>query len=586
MRKEKKCFLLVTLVISIFLFLGKVELHVKSSSSDHNSLDGTSVKSNSHPEICSKGIKQVKSQFISILSPSSNDVWYKGGTYNITIETDVLVVDVYLTRPGEPDWSIGTWYVELVGKIYSWSITRGEVPATNYRIKIIDSSDQNVYAYSDYFTIEAPAITVTSPNSSSVWTRGQEYTIKWDWIGGSAIQEVGIYLYKEETYYIGLVAGYPNNGSYKWEIWDWGGWFSPGTYKFRIQAQKPLAINDIEGWSDYFTIQDPKITVTNPSSSSTWAVGSTYAIEWTSTGSITDVKIELYSGSTLVATIDSSTNNDGHKSWTVPNSISPGTAYYIKITDTNNSSIYDDSDYFTIEETRSITVTNPSSSSTWLVGSTNSIEWTSTGIISHVKIELYSGSTLVATIDSSTNNDGHKSWTVPNSISPGTAYYIKITDTSNNNIYDDSDYFTIEEIKSITVTKPSSSSTWAIGSAYAIEWTSTGSITNVKIELYDNSDIVIATIDSSTDNDGHKSWTVPNSISPGTCYIKITDANDSSIYDNSDYFTISVTATSSVPADTTSNTTLVQPTPGFNLSILLFSCAVLVLMAWRWKYKK
>ncbi|MFX0092094.1 MAG: Ser-Thr-rich GPI-anchored membrane family protein [Candidatus Hodarchaeota archaeon] len=311
MSKEKKYFLLVTLVISIFLFTGKIDPHVKSSSSDHNSLDGTSVKSNPHPEICSKGIEQVKSKSITVLSPSSGDAWYILGTYNITFQvTDIEYVEIQCIQQGDyPHILVDNWDAS---QSYSWWINYPMRSAGfNYRIKIVDESDENVYAYSDYFTLEAPVITVTSPNSSSVWTRGETYTIKWDYIGGSAIQEVGIYLYKEETYYIGLTASAPNNGSYKWEIWSWT---SPGTYKFKIKGMSSLSAEDVEDWSDYFTIQDPvpkSITVTNPSSSSTWAIGSAYAIEWTSTGNITNVKIELYSGSTLVETIASSTNNDG-----------------------------------------------------------------------------------------------------------------------------------------------------------------------------------------------------------------------------------------------------------------------------------
>lgn len=90
-----------------------------------------------------------------------------------------------------------------------------------------------------------------------------------------------------------------------------------------------------------------------------------------------------------------------------------------------------------------ITITNPTSSSSYDNGDSMSIQWTSSGVGSNVKIELYDGSLIETSIISTTLNDGYYSYTIPSTLSYGSSYRIKITDLSDSSTYDYSDYFSI-----------------------------------------------------------------------------------------------------------------------------------------------
>ena len=72
-------------------------------------------------------------------------------------------------------------------------------------------------------------------------------------------------------------------------------------------------------------------------------------IEWISTGDIEYVLIQLYNKSSLVEVISSKTENDGYYSWHISSNHIYNGSYRIKISDYYNNSIYDFSDYFTIE---------------------------------------------------------------------------------------------------------------------------------------------------------------------------------------------------------------------------------------------
>jgi hypothetical protein len=89
------------------------------------------------------------------------------------------------------------------------------------------------------------------------------------------------------------------------------------------------------------------------------------------------------------------------------------------------------------------TVINPVSASSWETETSQSINWTSTGYISLVKIELYKDDVFVMEIISNTTNDGEYSWEIPSTLIDSDQYQIKISDATNPSAYALSDYFEI-----------------------------------------------------------------------------------------------------------------------------------------------
>ena len=96
------------------------------------------------------------------------------------------------------------------------------------------------------------------------------------------------------------------------------------------------------------------ISISNIYSSTIWNIGSTYTIQWTSSGfpSGSAVTIQLWqsSPSSLITTISSSTLVSSNSySWTVPSTISPGTNYYVYIKSATYSNVVSQSSTFAIQ---------------------------------------------------------------------------------------------------------------------------------------------------------------------------------------------------------------------------------------------
>jgi hypothetical protein len=94
-----------------------------------------------------------------------------------------------------------------------------------------------------------------------------------------------------------------------------------------------------------------EIIVTSPTSSDSWQEFNFYTITWSSEGTISSVKIELFKASSLIEELTIIyTANDGNFEFYVPSyeNYQPGSNYRIKISDYDDPNVYDFSDYFSI----------------------------------------------------------------------------------------------------------------------------------------------------------------------------------------------------------------------------------------------
>jgi hypothetical protein len=333
---------------------------------------------------------------------------------------------------------------------------------------------------------------------------------------------------------VGYFEGYPFGGgtSTQWVIVhdNWGG--GDATDPYRIDDEPFI---DWSRATDSLIRVQPSpsgVAVTYPSAPGiTWRCGEGQSITWTGfTGS--DVKIELYKGSSLHRTIASSTANDGSHAWTVPGTQTPGSDFRVKITSISNPSQSDYSDnYFAISDVPQV-VYPTASRIIWDRGSSYEITW-SGFTSSNVKIELCRGLAVNRTITSSASNTGSYIWAVPGDQTIGSDYRVRITSTpdASQSDYSDSE-FTITDVPQVTY-PTARGVTWGRGISYTIAWDGfTGS--SVTIELYQGARLT-TTIAPSTGNTGSFPWTVPSGHASGSDFrVKITSTSDVSQYDVSD----------------------------------------------------
>ena len=151
------------------------------------------------------------------------------------------------------------------------------------------------------------------------------------------------------------------------------------------------------------------ITLTSPTGGQTWTVGGSNNITWTTSGTVSNVKIEYSTdgGFTYPNVITTSASaSSGSYSWTVPND--PSTTARVRITDASDATVYDASgSNFTIAASGggTITVVAPASGASVSRGSSYDITWSATGGVNYGKIEF--------------SDNGGASYQVLNAVTPG-----------------------------------------------------------------------------------------------------------------------------------------------------------------------
>jgi len=495
------------------------------------------------------GLFSISYQYISITSPTSSDVWYKGETYSIKWDAQLQSSKVEIQLL----YNTGT-YISIDDDVqnsgsYKWKVYKYLSPGY-YNLKIVSKSNGNYYDITSSFRIDEYPIDVISPANDSNFRSGEVYPIKWT--GGVTDGNVTIMLYKGEKYYK-YIDSTKNDGIYNWVVPE----SCPTGDDYKIKIESPYYVENYD-YSSYFSITRQFITVVTPYTNNTWYKNKSYRIYWNHENAGNFVNIKLYRNNTFLYTITSNTTNNGKYQWDIPNNLTSDSTYQIKITSLLNNNIYGFSRSFIIDD-QYIIIQSPRYNDTWYRGLAYNISWTSKNIGENVSIELCrlspkQGNNIpiskkifcyTTSITQSTNNDGVFTWKIPKDIPTDYIYKIKITElrspkiiSINEILYNYSHEFYIKD--PITITCFNNHKKLLKGKTFEITWESPNIVGDyVRIDLYRDNNFFI-TISKNTSNSGTYSWLVPDDIPSGSDYrIKITSTADGKIYALSEeYFTI------------------------------------------------
>ena len=470
----------------------------------------------------------------TVTSPHGGEQWTVGTQQTITWTKVGTIANAKL----EYSTDGGATYPYIIvttpagGLSYVWTIP--DTVSVTSKVGIADASDATVFAVSSADFAIRGAFTITAPNGGEVWTVGTSQNITWTTVGSVSNVELEYSTDGGTTYPNTIVATTPNTGSYAWTI--------PNA----ISSTLKVKINDVNNSQAFATSSNDfkirgALSVTAPNGSEQWTVGTSQNITWTTTGTISNVKLEYstdgFSDELKTVLITASTSNTNSYAWTIPNAI--GSSVKVRVTNVADSTVYAvSSANFTIRG--ALTITAPNGGEVWIVGQVRNITWTEIGSIVNVQLQYstdgFSDGLQTYLITASTPSSSLSyPWTIPDAI--GNTVKVSITDTSNSAVTAMSNAnFSIKG--SLTVTAPNGGEVWIVGTQQNITWTETGTFPNVELQYstdggntYPNLIIAstptnIGTYPSSTT--GSYAWTIPDAIGT-TLRVEVSNVSDSSV---------------------------------------------------------
>jgi hypothetical protein len=483
-----------------------------------------------------------------------NISWNKSGTITSTVKLD------YSTNAFANETqttAIATGLNVVTASPYAWTVA--DAVSQTVRIRVTSEADSDTTDISNANFKIMPKFTITSPNGGEVWSVASSQTIGWTTLGSSPNVELKYSTDGGNNYDTTVSASTSNTGSFSWTVPD-----AIGTAVRVRVAQSTDTADAFDTSNANFKIRGV-IQVNAPNGGEQWNIGSPQNIQWTRTGSIANVKIE-YSSNAFANELETTVilastpadpapaDNIGIYAWTLPDN--PGVTNRVRVSDASDATAFDTSNAnFSIKG--QLTLNAPNGGETWIVATTQNIQWTRAGSIPNVKIEYSTdggttwpvGNVIIGSTPADpapADNIGTYSWTIPDAI--GNELRVRVSDAADASVEDTSaaDF----EIKgSVAVTSPNGGETWLVGNSQNITWASAGSFLNVKLEYSTNAfsnETQTTQISGSTPNDGTFSWSIPDAIGTNL-KVRVTDTSDASVTDVSNAaFTIkgSVTVTS------------------------------------------
>ena len=552
---------------------------------------------------------------ISVTSPTLDEERFAGVQYTIAWTSTPGVGGTSLTPSGDKDkititynipadginWSPITaaaaqhqdWTTP--GGNYAWTIddTALDGVTDTVSLKLVDNSRTATWT-TKQFKIVAPKIYLQTPVGGETWRVGKQYNIEWtSTVGVSSSVKLEYYNSGTSTWTIvdnptgGNVthtAGGTTN-SYGWTIPN----IAPDETGFTQCKIKITDNNRTQTWTastaaTLFSISRPDFPISAPAAGVTWRKGQTQTITWTNEGTISSNSANLdvyysYDGGTSWTTIDDQGTYSGSPpssfTWTIGTgtkpTVSTSAGAKIKIQDNVTPSGKGETTWTFILAKPQLTYNNTTvSGATWTLGTNHTLQWTTEGQITTVRIQYRpdSGSSWT-TIDETTGNNTSAtgdytsysktySWTIPNNdtyLSNGQGQ-IKLTSLVPNDplINSTSTAFTVAVplFTNIQVTQPDyNPDAFYVGDTTDISWTWVGSLTASGIKVSYSTDSpsystwwTCSGAEGLANTTTSFNWTIPsNAVSSNATKIKVEDLGRSASIGISSTFTVSAQPT-------------------------------------------
>jgi hypothetical protein len=430
--------------------------------------------------------------------PDGGESWLIGSLRYITWSLPGAGnVQIDLSRDGGVTWQVLFGTTPNDGS-QAWWIAG---PATTQaRIRVTHRSTPSYTDISDgNFTIRPASITVTAPNGGGSILIGTQLAITWTTVDLDGGIEVAVSRDAGTTWEI-IDATTPNDGEKVWGV------TGPPTTQALVRVRSAIdpTISDVSNLT--FTIPPASITLTAPNGGQTLLVGSTANITWTSSGLGGQVHVELSrDGGATWEIIAFATPNDGSHLWLVQGA--PTTTGLMRVRSTATALMADASNAtFTIPPV-TLTMTAPNGGQIWNRGSVVNLTWSAVNLAGNVRIEISrDGGASWAILYGTTPNDRVQAWTVTGPIT--SQLRMRVSSLNLPAISDESDGDSTIPPSTLTVTNPNGGGTYNVGSALSINWSSTGLGGNVEIAISRDGGTSWTLIDTSTGNDGQRTWIV------------------------------------------------------------------------------
>jgi hypothetical protein len=324
-------------------------------------------------------------KFISLISPNGGEIMQVGASYIIKWDDNISEnVTIEIFR-GISDPVTSFENISSIGS-YQFTVPINWVQAADYRIKVISVQDTSTYDLSDDFFEVAEYVSDGNNNSTFATDLTIPHTGDYAIYSSGDIDWYRVFLNSGDVYYFENTS--PNDfdsafefygpgnlsgtdiGTYAASNDDHGDTLQPyieyfcsvsGYYYLRVAYYADKKKKEKQYEVGYYTLTirsnlTGDLFLSEPNGGEVWMTGTGHNIYWTDENS-SRVDIDLYKDGIFNSSIASSVLNSGNYYWNLPTSLEAGAGFTIIVSDSDDNSINDESNYpFCISENVNVNI--------------------------------------------------------------------------------------------------------------------------------------------------------------------------------------------------------------------------------------
>ena len=291
--------------------------------------------------------------------------------------------------------------------------TTGWQVRSDYRVKVVLRDNTSIYAYSNYFSVNDPSVSVY-PTSV---IQGQDTEASWSGFSSN----VNVEVWRGGSFWLYASTNVAGTGNQTLNTTDWQ---IRSDYRIKVVLR---ADTDIYEYSNFFAVTTPPtITVTFPTDGATLYMGHDYTVTWTSQNVSGNVQIDLHKDGQFVVQLAASAPNDGSYPFNPPFYLESGDGYQISVS-AMEGTVWDFSDGDFSILTPTLDLTCPDGGEVWDIGGTYTITWQSQQVLGDIHIQPYIAGQPQDPIATNAPNTGSYAWQIPADYPTSTQYEIGIS---------------------------------------------------------------------------------------------------------------------------------------------------------------
>jgi PKD repeat protein len=371
-------------------------------------------------------------------------------------------------------------------------------------LRVRQSADPTVEGLWGAFTLRNRSLVLLRPEGGAAYSEGDAVPITWT---SDCLDSVRVEARRRpaDPWELQGRGVYLDNGQIIWSV------IRVDQEETQVQVRVSDAADPatVFGESAPFTVHNRILDITRPTVTDSVSETQSVDVHWDWVGTLQRISIEYRLAPADPWTpIAGNLVNTGTYAWTVPLVDQDFRDAQLRVYDSNNTAVFDESDLFIVLN-RALLLQHPAGGEVLTEAAEDTVRWETRGLVPEVTVSFRPNAAAPwQPLATAIPNTSQFAWVLPDVTGNLPAAQVKVEHATDATIVAQSAPFQIID-RTFTVLAPAGGERWSEATTHLLQWSSAVGIDSVRIDLLASDGTPLQEIFASTPNDGEELWLVP-----------------------------------------------------------------------------